>query len=290
MQSATLKAPAKVNLYLEIKSRRPDGYHELLTLFHHLREPCDILEIEPLKPGRGLVLDCSIPGLRDQDNLIFKAWNGFAQATGFGPDMRVRLVKNIPTGAGLGGGSTDAAAILRFLNGQAGDRALDSGRLNALAASLGADVPFFLMDGPAWATGIGEKLTPADVNLAGLTLLLVCPDVHVSSARAYSDWDKRYANHPETKAAKGFLTSTGSDNNNPFPNSQLVLFNDFESTVFDAHSELRKIKEKFLLLGACGAVMSGSGSSVFGLFREETTARGAAMEFAPWARTFVQAF
>lgn len=290
MQSATLKAPAKVNLYLEIKSRRPDGYHELLTLFLHLQKPFDILEVEPLEAGQGLVLDCPIPGLKDEDNLIFKAWDKFAKATGFRPDISLRLSKDIPTGAGLGGGSTDAAAMLRFLNEQAGPHALEPNALNKLAASLGADVPFFLMDGPAWATGIGEELTPADVDLEGVTLVLVCPDIHVSTAKAYSDWDKRYADAPETKAAEGFLTSAGSDNNNPFPNSQLVLFNDFESTVFEAHSELRKIKEKLLSLGACGAVMSGSGSSVFGLFRDETTARRAAGKFNSPARTFVQTF
>jgi 4-diphosphocytidyl-2-C-methyl-D-erythritol kinase len=269
MERATLIAPAKINLHLRIVGLRDDGYHELETLFHPVAEPCDLLEIEPAPDG-GFELQCpGNPELETDSNLIRKAWLAFGEATGYRPGLRITLTKRIPMGGGLGGGSSDAAALLRFLNREAGDKALDEDALNALAAGLGADVPFFLQDGPAWATGIGEQLVPAEVDLSGATLVIVCPDVHVNTAWAFRAWDKKYA----AANAHDSLTSARRNTKNPSPVSAGDMANDFEPVVFEEFPTLGEIKEKLLSLGAEKAAMSGSGASLFGVFRD----RGSAM-------------
>ena len=268
---ATLTARAKINLFLRILRRRDDGYHELDTLFAPLDQPCDLLDVEPGPPGSGLTLTCSDPGLAGPDNLVAKAWRAFAQATGQAPDLRLHLTKNIPCGAGLGGGSSDAASLLLFLNKTAKEAALAPERLADLAAGLGADVPFFLMDGPARAQGIGEKLTPADPGLAGLTLVLVCPPVHVPTGWAYASFDEAAA-QGRTPWAPGFLTRNPMGTKNPSSLLPLALLNDFEDVVFPAFPEIRQVKETLLAAGAAGAAMSGSGASVFALFRQREQA------------------
>lgn len=188
--SATiLTAPAKVNLYLKIVKKREDGYHELDTLFHPFPALADTLEVTE-KP-EGCSINCTDFDLPSEDNLIYKAWDKYGEATGFRPGIHVELTKRTPTGAGLGGGSSDAASMLRYLNTHPDSPGLEHAKLNALAAGLGADIPFFLLDGPAWARGIGEILTPCEVDLSGFTALLACPDVHVNTAWAYKAWSKR---------------------------------------------------------------------------------------------------
>ncbi|MGE4506017.1 MAG: 4-(cytidine 5'-diphospho)-2-C-methyl-D-erythritol kinase [Desulfovibrionaceae bacterium] len=268
--AATLRAPAKLNLFLKITGRRDDGYHELDTLFFRLEEPCDVLEFAPGPRGSGLELTCPIPGLRDEDNLAHRAYSAFASATGFAPDVKLSIRKNIPSGAGLGGGSSDAAAVLAYLNARAGSAALPGPRFLALGARLGADVPFFLMDGPARATGIGEKLVPFAVDFSGLTLLVACPDAHVNTAWAYRAFDRA------TQAGERFLTSLDAGNNRPVPASPPMFLNDFEPVVFREFPEVAAIKELFIRAGAAAAAMSGSGAGVFALFRDDAAARDAA--------------
>ncbi|MCM0755505.1 4-(cytidine 5'-diphospho)-2-C-methyl-D-erythritol kinase [Desulfovibrio aminophilus] len=288
--AATLTAPAKINLFLRILGRRADGYHDLDTLFLPLAEPRDVLEITPGAPGSGLALACAAPGLEGPDNLVAKAWRRYAEATGFAPALAVRLTKGIPTGAGLGGGSSDAAAILLFLNAKAGKAALPAERLSALAATLGADVPFFLLGRPARATGIGDRLTPVEPDLGGLTLVLVCPDAHVPTAWAYARFDE-VAAKGRVPRAPGFLTSGARGTKNPSSLLPLTLFNDFEDAVFPAFPELRRIKERLIAAGAAAAAMSGSGASVFALFRERERALETARSLARGQdRTYVQDF
>lgn len=270
----TLTAPAKVNLYLDILGVLPNGYHELRTLFHPLAAPADTLDIGPGAPGSGCVVDSGMPELDGPDNLIVKAWRQFGDAAGFAPDLAVKLTKCTPMGAGLGGGSSDAAAMLRYLNQEAGDKALPPDRLVAVAAGIGADTPFFLQGGPAWAGGIGEKLTPAAVHLEGLSLVLVCPRAHVSTPWAYREWDRR--NLPRNSA----LTSRNAAAMETLFLERLTLYNAFEPVVFDRWPGLRTIKERLVALGSCGAAMSGSGASVFGLFRDRARAGMAAHSFA----------
>ncbi|WP_250645594.1 4-(cytidine 5'-diphospho)-2-C-methyl-D-erythritol kinase [Salidesulfovibrio onnuriiensis] len=180
-------------------------------------------------------------------------------------------------GAGLGGGSTDAAALLTWLNKNAGDRALPKEKLNALAARLGADVPFFLLGKPAWAQGIGERLTPAKVDLQGMFLVVVCPDVHVNTAWAYGAWDQIYLKNGKVRAGGTTpLTSAPADTKESLPVPAVDIFNAFELPVFAKYPILRETKEKLLRQGATAAAMSGSGASLFGLFRDEKQARSAA--------------
>lgn len=275
----TVSAPAKINLSLSILGRRASGYHDLESLFAPVPGLADSLEFSPGAAGSGCVVEPELPDTPPEKNLVFRAWMAYAQATGFAPDLRVRLTKRIPTGAGLGGGSSDAACMLRWLQARAKDRAMPAEELIRLAAGLGADVPFFLQDGPAWACGIGEELTPVELDLSGLTLLLVMPPVHVSTAWAYSAWDECAAARAEANVRSRCLTTTATTHKRPFSLSPLTVRNDFEAVVFTAHPGLRVLKERLLELGAASAVMSGSGAALVGLFRESRLAHEAADEF-----------
>jgi 4-diphosphocytidyl-2-C-methyl-D-erythritol kinase len=270
IRTEEITAPAKVNIYLKIVGKRPDGYHELETLFHPFPALNDKLTISPA--DREFSLNCPGFDLPVEQNLVWKAWDRYASATGFRPGLSVELQKNIPTGAGLGGGSSDAAMILRYLQNRPDSPGMPAAELNALAASLGADVPFFLLDGPAWATGIGEKLDPCEVDLAGMTAVLACPDVHVNTAWAYKKWSELMAEKKD-RIESGFCltTSPGAYKKTAFK-TRAVLYNDFETVVFPEFPYLREVKEMILNCGASGAVMSGSGASIFSLFRDSDKA------------------
>jgi len=267
-----ITAGCKVNLYLEVLGRRPDGYHDLRTLLYPLPEPADRLEISSLPKGRGLEFDCDLKALCGCSNTVVRAYQAFGKATGFWPDLAVYLSKSIPMGAGLGGGSSDAAAMLGYLNERAGDAALSQSELLGLSAHIGADVPFFLGYGPAWAEGIGERLTPADLGLEGFHLLLACPDLGISTAWAFRALD---ADREKNQGLSGFLTCAPERINSTFRHC-LRLWNSFEHVVFPVHPELRRFKEKLLRLGAAGVVLSGSGSGICALFRGRAQAEDAA--------------
>jgi len=296
-----LRAGCKGNLYLASTGVRENGYHELETLFYPVSHPHDEMEFAwgedegaPGPDGRpgvqaadGLRLWCSLPGLESASNIVVKAYEAFAARTGFRPGLAVFLNKGIPHGAGLGGGSADAAAMLGFLNGQAGDKALDAPGLNALAARLGADVPFFLMNRPAWATGIGEELMATDAGLSGMTLLVAMPEERVNTAWAYKAWDVANLPSPgigETKTrSPAFSRDTATFLQPPCPltirallHQGRILANSFEPVVFTEHPAVRRLKERLYALGASAAGMSGSGSAVYGLFKTSGQASGAA--------------
>ena len=273
MHQTTLRTLCKINLFLEITGIRPDGYHELVTLFYPVAEPHDLLEITPADEGTGLTLTCSQPELAGPDNLVARAYRAYAEKTGFAPGLSVHLTKGVPSGAGLGGGSADAAAMLGYCNGQPHEKALSPDDLCALAATLGADVPFFLGAGPAWATGIGDSLRPAPQSLAGLHIVLAVPTGRVVTAWAYRQWDIRQAG--QTISTPGLTIAEGAATR-PFCVSGMVIANCFEAVVFPAHPEVRALKERLLASGAAAAAMSGSGSAVFGLFREAPDAAQAA--------------
>ena len=264
---ATLSAPAKINLSLRIVSKRADGYHELESLFLPVAGLCDTLEIYAAHVGTGCVMEPPLPGVPQEKNLVYRAWAAFGQATGFSPDITVGLTKRIPTGAGLGGGSSDAAALLLWLNGEAGSKALSPSELNALAAGLGADVPFFLVGGPAFACGIGEVLTPVELDLEGLTLVIVSPQVHISTPWAFGQWDSQHGNATRILHQE-FLTSLETTHKRRISLLPVIVRNDFEPLVFDAFPHLLMIKEELLRRGAVCAALSGSGSSIFALFRK----------------------
>ncbi len=274
-ETVQLKAGCKVNLWLVLTGLLENGYHELETVFYPLPEPCDTLHITP-REGQGVRFTCSIPELNGQDNLVVRAYNAYAKATGFTPGLDVHLDKVIPTGAGLGGGSSDAAALLRYLDDAAQQQTgagLPLQDLIDLAAGLGADVPFFVLGKPALATGIGEKLVPIDIDMTGVTLVLACPDIHVSTAWAYKTYDTINADTPSEKNALEDLTRRLRRHTHmPFQNG-VILFNSFEEVVFPAYPDICQLKEAFLSHGALGALMTGSGAAVFGLFQQKENAR-----------------
>ncbi|SDB55456.1 4-diphosphocytidyl-2-C-methyl-D-erythritol kinase [Desulfonatronum thiosulfatophilum] len=264
----TLRPGCKVNIFLDILQLRADGYHDLLTIFLPLPTPHDILTIMSGRPGTGLQLQCSESLIPDSQNILFHCYRDFSDATGFAPDIEVHLDKNIPMGAGLGGGSSDAASFLLFLNNFAGNQGLEQSNLHHIASNLGADVPFFLTNQPAMATGRGDQLTPVQLPMQGLTMVLACPQISVSTAWAYKAWD----DHQSRKSTPPFpLTPTVLPDNIPAL-SNFVFHNSFERPVFMEYPQLRIVKELLLGLGADGAALSGSGASIFAVFREQSAA------------------
>ncbi|HCU69063.1 MAG TPA: 4-(cytidine 5'-diphospho)-2-C-methyl-D-erythritol kinase [Desulfomicrobium sp.] len=266
--SQELTAGCKVNLYLDIVGVRADGYHEIESLFYPLPSPCDVLTLA--EGGEGFRLTCSDPSLAAGENILTRAYERFAGATGFAPGLAVHLDKGIPMGAGLGGGSSDAATLLRWLNGRAGDKALSSGELADLALSLGADVPFFLDNVPAWVTGIGEVLEPVPASLDDYVVLVVCPQVHVNTAWAYRRYDEMLAQGLVRPRKE--LTLNFSPIKNLCFTKPPELWNSFEEVVFQEFPVLYGIKELILDGFADACVMSGSGSSFVALFSSSENA------------------
>lgn len=277
-EETAIPVPCKVNLHLAVGPRRANGYHDIETFFLPLSEPCDAFFIRRFDTPGDIAFTCSDPDLETEDNLVVRAYRAFAAATGFSPRIEVGLKKRIPHGAGLGGGSSDAAAMLRYLNDRAGRAVLDEGGLAALAVTLGADVPFFLLGEPAVATGVGERLMPAEPGLTGWHAAVVCPSCRVSTAWAYAALDAARSFPP--KPGSDLLTSVFDANKRAFCVTGAPLRNDFEPVVFAAHPELGRVKERLLALGAAGALLSGTGSAVFGLFRQRQTAVRALAELS----------
>jgi len=277
-EETAIPVPCKVNLRLAVGARRADGYHDIDTFFLPLPEPADAFYIRRFDEPGDIDFTCSDPELETDDNLVVRAYRTFAAATGFSPRLEVGLKKRIPHGAGLGGGSSDAATMLRYLNDRAGPATLTEAALSRLALTLGADVPFFLLDGPALASGVGERLAPCDPGLAGWYAAVVCPTSRVKTAWAYAALDA--ARTFPTKLGGEFLTSVFEANKRSFCVTGAPLRNDFEPVVFAAHPELGRVKERLLALGAAGALLSGTGSAVFGLFRQRHTAALALAELS----------
>jgi len=269
-EETAIPVPCKINLFLQVGARRANGYHDIETFFLPVSEPADAFSIRRFDEPGDIDFTCSDPALETDDNLVVRAYRRFAERTGFAPRLEVDLKKRIPYGAGLGGGSSDAAGMLRYLNDRAGAHALDAAQLAELAADLGADIPFFLLSQPALASGRGERLVPANPGLAGFYLVLVCPEIRIATSWAYAALDA-LRSFPG-KAGANVLTSAFAENKRAFCVTGRPLQNDFEAVVFAAHPEIGRVKERLLALGAAGALLSGSGSAVFGLFRERHTA------------------
>ncbi len=278
MMPAVLQARGKVNLGLRITGVRADGYHELDSLFWPLAAPCDVLHLAAGQAG-GLHMTCTDADIDPTHNTLTKAYALFGEASGFRPALRLHLEKHIPHGAGLGGGSSDAASLLRWLNSQA-PHPLPPEALAALGLRVGADVPFFLHNQPCRVRGIGEIITPSPENtLAGCWLLLLCPPVYVSTPWAYQAWDAL----PVTEKAQNNLTTRaveGRETNS----CEGWLSNDFEAAVFPCYPVLAQLKRQLLDCGASAAVMSGSGSSMVGIFQYAATAERAFSQCAESVR------
>lgn len=266
-----VRTGGKINLFLFITGRRPNGYHELQTLFMPLPGPADTLVFRPSQRDSGIAVACDEPGIDLERNTLTRAYSLYAEATGFAPAVDVELIKGIPHGAGLGGGSADGAEVLAWLQRNA-PQPLAEEALNALAARVGADVPFFLKGRPCFAEGIGEELSPAEPGLEGWSCVLLCPRIHVDTAWAFAAWDAESASFPLTEKRK-------ADKNNRSSCQTFYGVNDFEAVVFAAHPELAGWKNQLFQEGADIAGMSGSGSSLFGLFKDPEHAAQAAGQF-----------
>ncbi len=279
----TFHPGCKINLSLKITGQRADGYHLLDSLFLALPEPHDTITFSP-SPKEGLSVICSEEGIDCQNNSLTKAWQIFAHATGFAPAMSCELVKGIPWGAGLGGGTSDAACLLGFMRMLAGYAGIEVTQedLMAMGARVGADVPFFLSGSPVCrVTGIGENIEipgPGSLGLKESHLLLVMPDIRVSTPWAYKAYDEMQ------KACQKDKTLTGAKraDKESIPQYQTAeLFtNDLEAPVFANYPKLREIKESLFQLGAYAASMSGSGSCVYGVFDDYANALAAADSMA----------
>lgn len=248
---------AKINIGLQVTERRPDGYHNLDTVFY----PIPIQDALEIIVAEGADYDCRlhISGIEiagDPDtNLVVRAYRLLAADYTL-PSVDIYLHKHIPTGAGLGGGSADASFMLRLLN-EMFALGISTDKLEAYAAQLGADCPFFITGHPVYATGIGNEFHPIDLDLSGWHLVVVKPDVFVSTKEAYSM--VRPAKPEVTLDQKIGL---------PLDEWKESISNDFEEGIFALHPELNDIKAKLYALGARYAAMSGSGSALFGLFEQ----------------------
>lgn len=270
MTVESIRAGCKINLFLRVTGVRDDGYHTLESLFLPLNAPFDTITIAPGQK-KGFSLSCTDDALVT-DNILEKTYRAFARETSFAPDIKIHLEKGIPYGAGLGGGSSDAAALLTCLNGKANDRGagLDARRFTALAAAIGADVPFFLHGTPALVRGIGEIIEPVANPVSGMHLVLVCPKTHIATPWAFRAWDRKNAG----KHSANGLTNKGENDTRPLVRGIRVQ-NDLAAVVFEEYPELRDIALALSAHGAAAATMSGSGASVFGLFAGEVEAKEA---------------
>ena len=248
---------SKINLGLNIVERRSDGYHNLETVFYPIPLH-DNLEVISVKNATQDYLwhttRLEIEG-EDDNNLVVKVFRLLKEEFSQIPSVEIWLHKRIPSGAGLGGGSSDAAYMMRLLN-EKYDLKMTDEDIEYRLSRLGADCPFFYHSRPAYATGIGDQLLPIDFDLAGYTLVLVKPDVHVSTREAYS------LVHPKP-SSQSLLFALSQ----PIETWRETVKNDFEFSVFKQYPAIAAIKQTLYDMGAVYASMSGSGSSVFGLFR-----------------------
>lgn len=262
-----IESPAKVNLLLKVLKKRDDGYHEVVSVIQPI-SLYDKISIE-VGSGEGIRVGCNSPEVpTDKTNLAYKAAELFLKITGLRCSVKVEIVKNIPVGAGLGGGSSNAAAVLIGLNDLLKAGVVQE-RLMEIGAELGSDVPLFMLKGPVVATGRGEVLRP--IELPRYQYILINPGFNVSTAWAYANLD---------------LTKRSEDNTltyseEPFRGEELFadadklskfLANDLEAVTAPRYPDISRFKKMLVELGACGALMSGSGPTVFGVYKSRVAA------------------
>lgn len=272
---------AKINLGLNITEKRADGYHNLETVFFPI-PICDALEIKTMDERfpSNVACDLKVTGnnvcCNENDNLIVKAYNIIAADFDI-PRVHAHLYKNIPSEAGLGGGSSDAAYMIRLLD-QRFRINIGNAEMEKYAARLGADCPFFITAEPSYAEGIGEILSPVNItdnNLEGYCLVVVKPQIAVSTKEAFSSITPR----KPLMCCREIVAQ-------PIETWKDALCNDFEESLFGIYPQLNDIKNRIYTLGAAYAQMSGSGSSLFGIFKSDVDEQSIKNEFAD-CRTFV---
>lgn len=260
-----INAIAKVNLYLDVTGKRPDGYHELVTLM------CPIKLSDTIRldfDTSDITVSCDHPDVPNGErNIAYTAADLFFKA--FGPSkpaVKIEIEKKIPVGAGLGGGSSNAAAVLSGLNINFGSPfSLDD--LAKMGKSIGSDVPFFLYGGPAVATGIGDIITPLK-NLPPYPIVLIYPRYVLSTFDVYKNFKLGLTKTEKIHTKNIFKLDWNVD-------LPMLLFNALEHSAFELHPQIAEAKKSLIDSGAAGALMSGSGSSVFGIYHDVDTAEKA---------------
>lgn len=283
-----LRAACKLNFGLHIGEKRADGYHNLHSLFYPIPFPCDDLFISP-GDAPGLNLFCKPEITAPGANILNRAYAEFAAAAGCAPAVKVIMHKRIPVGAGLGGGSSDAAVFLSWLN-QACGLPLSCTHLARVAKAIGADVPFFLTNKPALVEGTGDIICPVEQS-ENFSIVVVWPDIKISTAWAFAEYDKLLARHKKNLNStdpENTLTNCQNGDKNPIScdvtheslkNTGILAHNfcnDLELPVFRKYPQLAALKQRLQNYGAIHSAMSGSGSTVFGIFSKARTAAFAA--------------
>lgn len=266
MKSITMHAPAKINYRLDVIRKRDDGYHDLRMVMQRINL-CDIISIK-LTDNRLITVKCGHADLADgENNIAFKAAKAIFEIAAGRNGAEIEISKNIPIAAGLGGGSSDAATVLMAMN-ELLKLELSDQRLMEIGLKLGADVPFFIFKQTALAEGIGEQLTPMP-KMPKLSVLLVNPGIHVSTAWVYNSLQLTSKNDLDILPQMyGGIEDVCS-----------ILSNDLETVTIPAFPLIAEIKNIMLSEGAAGAMMSGSGSTVFGLFADRQAADKALSKF-----------
>ena len=256
---------AKINLGLNVVEKRPDGYHNLQTVFYPV-PIMDALEIVPMSDGFPSDVDCDLKVTNitiegdEQRNLVVRAYHLLKADYPELPRVHAHLWKGIPTQAGMGGGSSDCGYMIRLLN-ETFDMGLSSEQMQQYAARLGADCAFFIESRASYAEGIGELLQPIDLDLSGWHIGVVRPDIPVPTKEAFS---RIHPHYPALNCREAVMQ--------PVETWRDTLTNDFEESVFVLHPEIGAVKEQLYKMGATYAAMSGSGSALFGLFKDEPDA------------------
>ncbi len=278
----TEHAYAKINLHLEVLNRRDDGYHNILSIMASV-DLFDLLQLREAriseKPDGNVSVEIASTGTRNsvlalpvEDNIITRAVRIYCGKAGISGEFSFELEKNIPAGAGLGGGSSDGAAALKLINSVA--RRLKHRDLIHVGSLVGADVPFCLTGGTALCEGIGEIITPVDRGFTG-TVLIANPGIHVSTGEAYRVLNRNH--EVDTKIdyqdmKQRLIRACGHGS---FEEIRSLFINDFEEPVMALHPEIRQIKEEIYRNGASFCIMSGSGSSIVGIFSDNDAAEKA---------------
>lgn len=269
----TSRSGCKINWYLKVTGKRENGYHDIVTLFQYLESPSDTIEFD-FAAAPGIKVFCDDPALpQGLDNLAGKAAQLYAQKAGISPCWRIFIKKEIPSAAGLGGGSADAGTVLRMLEEQYGLPGKE--KLLETAAQIGADVPFFLSPGLVLAEGIGEKMTAFPLPEKLPPVLIIFPGFPVSARWAYCNMAKERIAPAQENIVEELLSAL---RNNDFSALARQMHNDLEYALFDKFPLLEVLRQTLTLSGALRVMVSGSGSSLIALFADKETRHCAAEE------------
>lgn len=269
---------AKINIGLRVTGKRSDGYHDIESILYPIGLT-DILEISEQEKVSGNSISLDTTGIKidspPKENLVFRTAELLRKEYSI-PPLSIHLHKLIPTGSGLGGGSSDAAFLLRLLNKKF-NIGIGEEKMLEIASVLGSDCPFFLNNTSAFISGRGENIQPISLNLCQFYLVVVCPDIHIDTGLAYSQITP---SKPELSLQKliKYPVSQWKEN----------IYNDFEKPVFSKYPSIKKIKEKLYRMGAIYSSLTGSGSAVYGLFDKVIETDGQFGHYFVWQEELFQ--